>query len=367
MLPVFYKKNEYIDVDDVLKIRRSFMKRRLVMKLLIFWAVSLLPLLHAAKLQFDEHKLPLVYHPNYNIGFFGIEKLHPFDTKKYGKVYEHLLALGFDPNMFYTPEKVSDETLLQIHTQEYLDSLKRSYTIARIAEVPVCCIPNFLLQWCLLDPMRYATQGTIEAVNLALRYGWAINLGGGYHHAKSKSGSGFCYFADISLAMLNILKQYPDYKILYVDLDAHQGNGVEAIKGEMGWEKVYIFDVYRSRIFPHDVEAMEYIDFNYPIYNYVEDEDYLNILRTHLLQAIDKVQPNLIIYNAGTDIFELDRLGYMNVSKEGIIKRDELVFRQAQARNIPIAMVFAGGYTLASAGIIGESIENLFRNVLNVL
>jgi histone deacetylase 11 len=128
----------------------------------------------------EDQKLPIVFHRNYDISFFGVEKIHPFDSQKYGKVVDYLVkALNISAQHFRQPKaEVSQQDLEKIHTKEYLHSLGNSYTLARITEIyPLSFVPNFLLQRNLLKPMRYATQGTIDAAKLALEKGVGINLG----------------------------------------------------------------------------------------------------------------------------------------------------------------------------------------------
>lgn len=312
----------------------------------------------------NKAKLPIVFHPNYDIGFFGIEKLHPFDSKKYGKVYAHLRTkYNLDAKQFYTPEIVSDEQLTQVHTADYLASLQTSSNVARITEnKAVAWMPNSLVQKKLLDPMRYATGGTVLGAQLALEQGWAINLSGGYHHAKSHQGEGFCVYADIPLAAYELWKKDPSLKILVVDLDAHQGNGHESVLRNE--ERVAIFDVYNNDIYPHDVENQQYIDFNYPVRSGIADKEYLALIREQLPKALASFNPNLIIYNAGTDIFADDPLGRMNISQQGIIERDEIVFQLSKNFQVPILMLLSGGYTKKSAEIITSSIDNLITKKL---
>ncbi|MFA6743441.1 MAG: hypothetical protein WCS36_04465, partial [Candidatus Neomarinimicrobiota bacterium] len=135
----------------------------------------------------SQSKLPIIYSPQYNISLFGIQKLHPFDTKKYKKVYKYIKTnCGIDENRFYCPEKVSESDIRLVHTGSYLESLKKSEVIARIGQMPpLKFVPNRLLQKRVLVPMKYGTGGTILGAELALQYGWAINLSGGYHHAKA--------------------------------------------------------------------------------------------------------------------------------------------------------------------------------------
>ena len=131
---------------------------------------------------------------------------------------------------FYHPtiSDASDEVLLRVHTRRYLDSLSSSLTVAGIVEVPpVALLPSSVVRSHVLNPMRLATAGTLLAAELALRYGWAVNLGGGYHHASSDEGGGFCVFGDISLAIGSLRERHPQLRrFIIVDLDAHQVSSV---------------------------------------------------------------------------------------------------------------------------------------------
>ena len=317
-------------------------------------------------MQSNKEKLPIIYSNHYDIGLLGIEKLHPFDTKKYGKIYRYLVnKLNIDKNRFYYIEnEVSQEDLLIVHTKRYLNSLKNSFNVAMIAEVPILSfIPNFLLQKYLLKPIRFATQGTIIGTKLALKHRWAINLSGGYHHVKPDSGGGFCYYADVAIAILKLLKD-KKLKILIVDLDAHQGNGNEIIFKDN--ENVDIFDIYNFEIYPMDELAKRYIKYNFPVNSFTDDKEYLKILKTELPDAIQNSKPDLVIYIAGVDILDSDPLGWMSVSENGIVKRDEIVFKECLKENIPILMVLGGGYTKNSAYVISKSIENLLINILGL-
>jgi histone deacetylase 11 len=313
-----------------------------------------------------RQKVPIVFSHHYDISLVGLEDLHPFDTKKYGKIYRWLTKhCGLSPEQFHTPQIVSDADLLLVHTPEYLEALSNSEAIAAIAEMrPLSLLPSFLLRAKLLKPMKLGTGGTILGAKLAMTCGWAINLSGGYHHAKSGNGEGFCYFADIPIAVMKLWETKPILKVLVIDLDAHQGNGHESVFGDD--RRVNIFDVYNGSIYPQDEAARRYIDYDYPLAEQVADDAYLDLLKRELPKAIQRSAPGLIIYNAGTDILELDPLGGLNITAEGIIQRDEFVFRQAIDSGIPILMVLSGGYTPESANIVSRSIENLLKGVLSV-
>lgn len=306
-------------------------------------------------------RIPIVFSKEYDISILGLEKFHPFDSKKYGKVYKHLIhKTGVPESSIFTPEPVTNDQLKQVHTEDYINALNQSSNIAQVAEMPALSkVPKGILHSSLLKPVKYATGGTILGAQLALDSGYAINLSGGYHHAKANNGEGFCFFADINLAIIELQKQNPDIKVMIIDLDAHQGNGHESVTGTE--ENIVIFDMYNSEIYPGDDDVKQYIDYDFPLESGTTDDHYLSILKKELPKALNESKPDLIIYNAGTDIYSKDPLGALGVSEQGIIKRDEFVFHQAIMGDIPILMVLSGGYTKESSGIIARSIENVIE------
>ncbi|KAK3578775.1 hypothetical protein CHS0354_035683 [Potamilus streckersoni] len=308
----------------------------------------------------EEWKWPIVYDPQYNIGFLGLEKLHPFDAGKWGRVYKFLK----DDNIIQDdttvrPREASEQDLLVVHKKSYLESLKWSLTVAGITEVPpVAILPNFIVQKYVLKPFRYHTGGTILAAKLAMERGWGINIGGGFHHCSSDRGGGFCAYADITLAILFLFERNPKVtKAMIIDLDAHQGNGHE--RDFMNDDRVYIMDVYNRGIYPHDGFAKRAIKRKVELGHLTKDDEYLNLVESNIEDALNEFQTDIIVYNAGTDILEGDPLGCLSITPKGIIQRDEIVFEKARKRGIPVLMVTSGGYQKTTARIIADSIINL--------
>ncbi|XP_044464633.1 histone deacetylase 2-like isoform X2 [Mangifera indica] len=251
----------------------------------------------------------------------------------------------------------------KVHTESYLDSLKSSLKVATIMEVPpVALVPNFLVQKNVLYRFRKQVGGTILAGKLARERGWAINIGGGFHHCSSNNGGGFCAYADISLCIHYTFVKSNISRVMIIDLDAHQGNGHEKDFSNDG--RVYILDMYNPGIYPFDYEARRYIDQKVEVMTGTTTDEYLNKLDDALEVAGRMFDPELVIYNAGTDILDGDPLGRLKISPEGIANRDEKVFRFARSRNIPVVMLTSGGYMKSSARVIADSIANLSRKGL---
>ncbi|XP_038132398.1 histone deacetylase 11 [Cyprinodon tularosa] len=309
--------------------------------------------------------LPIVYHPNYNITFMGLEKLHPFDSGKWGKVIHFLKEEQFvsDENLVEARE-ASDEDLLVVHTKRYLNRLKWSVVVASITEIPpLMLLPNSLVKRRVLRPLRTQTGGTIMAGKLAIERGWAINVGGGFHHCSSDKGGGFCAYADITLAIRFLFDRVEGVSTAtIIDLDAHQGNGHE--RDFLDDRRVFIMDVYNHNIYPGDGFAKRAIKRKVELEWGTEDSEYLQKVELHCEGALNELRPDVIVYNAGTDILDGDLLGGLSISPQGIIRRDELVFRAARRRGIPILMVTSGGYQKKTARIIADSILNLHQQGL---
>ncbi|XP_069592917.1 histone deacetylase 11-like isoform X2 [Ranitomeya imitator] len=303
---------------------------------------------------------PIVYSTDYNITFMGLEKLHSFDFGRWGKIINFLRDEKLiTDDTIVTAKEATEDDLLVVHTRSYINKLKWSFEVATITEIPLLALlPNFLVQSRLLKPIRTQTGGTIMAGKLAIERGWAINVGGGYHHCTGDKGGGFCAYADITLSIKFLFERLEGIsKATIIDLDAHQGNGFA--RDFMDDKRVYIMDMYNQHAYPGDTFAKQAIKRRIELDWGTEDEEYLEKVETHVKGALDDVTPDVIIYNAGTDILDGDPLGGLSVSPQGIIKRDEIVFTIARSRSIPILMVTSGGFQPRTARIIADSIINL--------
>ncbi|KAI6229659.1 Hist-deacetyl domain-containing protein [Aphelenchoides besseyi] len=311
------------------------------------------------EVEMDDNQLPIVYDSAYNIHFFGLEKMHPFDSKKWGNVMDHLIVDGkLTKSQYVRPREVTHTELRVVHSDSYLKSLNCSGVVARVVEIPfVACVPNCVVNRILLKPMRIQTGGTILAAHLALERRFAINIGGGFHHASATKGGGFCVYADITLALSFLFLNDRIKSAMIVDLDAHQGNGHE--HDFANDDRVFILDMFNYQIYPGDFKAKESIKCAIRLESHTTDREYLSKLKKGLQTSLDTFTPDLIVYNAGTDVLDGDPLGRLDISAEGVVKRDEMVFTAAAEHSIPIVMVTSGGYTSRSAEAIAESVSNL--------
>lgn len=300
--------------------------------------------------------VPLIYSPRYNITAFGLESWHPFDSVKFRRIHAWLIRQGLRRREdFIAPRPCTRGELSRVHSADYLRSLKRRRELARIFELwPVAYLPAWLIDWRVLRPMRWATGGTLLACRLALEPGLAINLGGGYHHASGTSGGGFCIYADVPLALAVLHDEGRIRSALVVDTDAHQGNGTaDAIRP---WPWARLLDLFEEDIYPHRKVDEE---MPVPLPALTRGVTYLEILADHLPKALERARPDLVIYNAGSDVLAADPLSWLQLTAEEMAERDLYVVTQVRERGIPLAMVLSGGYGPASWEAHARSIEGI--------
>lgn len=284
----------------------------------------------------------LVYSQRYQIDLGGFESLHSFDINKYARIYLQLVTDGLiRPEDVYVPAEIGREDLLRVHTPEYLARLRQPSALAWYLEnACVALMLPGLADAAVLRPFRYATGGTVLAARLAVRYGVAVNLGGGYHHAEPDRGGGFCIYADMPIAIRVLQSEGLIRRALVVDLDAHQGNGTARCLA--GDDHVFTFDMHEEDIYPFPKETN---DLDISLTAGMENDEYLRMLSDHLPKVFDRARPDIVFLQAGVDVLAGDRLARLRLTPEGIIERDRLVFDEAARRMVPIVMVLGGGYS----------------------
>jgi acetoin utilization deacetylase AcuC-like enzyme len=195
------------------------------------------------------------------------------------------------------------------------------------------------VSWPLVRRSWTAVGGTLLTARLALRHGLACHLAGGTHHAFPLHGSGFCIFNDLAVAARVLLAEGRVRQVLVVDLDVHQGDGTAAIF--TGDPRVFTFSMHGASNFPLHKQVS---DRDLALEDGVGDDAYLRALQHALPDLLDRVRPDLVLYNAGVDPHRDDRLGRLDLSDDGLHRRDWMVIDAALRCRIPVATVIGGGY-----------------------
>ncbi|HSV44967.1 MAG TPA: histone deacetylase [Ramlibacter sp.] len=196
----------------------------------------------------------------------------------------------------------------------------------------------------MAERARRSVGATIAACRVALGEGIAANIAGGTHHAQSGKGGGFCVFNDAAVAARLMQAEWVRshagaLRVAVVDLDVHQGNGTAVIFRND--PSVFTLSLHGEKNFPFRKEAGD-LDIDLP--DGCGDDAYLQALEAALDELDRRFVPGLVIYLAGADPHEGDRLGRLKLTWDGLEARDRRVFDWAWQRRLPLAFAMAGGY-----------------------
>jgi len=292
---------------------------------------------------------------------------HVFPGDKYRRVRDRLIATGVaDAQDFLAPEPAADQDILLVHEPEYVQKLKTG-TLSPREEMEM----ELPYSRDLVEAFWLSAGGSILAARQCLTDRISLSLGGGFHHAFPDHGEGFCMVHDVAVAIRRLQHDHKIRTAMTVDCDVHQGNGTATIfagsrtasailpsssappvegpggpprRGKMHGASAS--DVFTISLHQHNNYPLwkppSSIDVDLP--DGTGDDDYLAWLDNALSSGLRHFEPDMICYIAGADPYREDQLGGLDLSIEGLKKRDELVFRVARARNIPIMVTYAGGY-----------------------
>lgn len=256
-----------------------------------------------------------------------------FPAEKYKLVHSSLMKLGFlDDSRLCEPRMPTKEDLLLALTTEYLEDLTGLRWTASTVRSEMALTAE------IADFFRLTVGGTILACEEAVRSGVGFHIGGGFHHAFPDHAEGFCYINDIAVAIRKMQNEKKANKFAVIDCDLHQGNGTAYIF--LNDPDVFTFSIHQEDLYP--IKQKSNLDVG--LDHFAGDQEYLEKIQFHVPGIMDSHNPDLIVYVAGADPFEGDKLGTLRLTKEGLRERDTIVIQSARERDIPVAVVLAGGY-----------------------
>jgi len=275
---------------------------------------------------------PVVYHSDY---VTPLPEGHRFPMPKF-QLLKDLLVRDhvIHSSQIFQPGAPPAEWLQLVHDADYVEAYCTG-TLAAKAQRRIG------LPWSegLVKRTCTAVGGTILTAKLALQHGLACNTAGGTHHAFPSYGSGFCIFNDLAITIKVLQLQGLIRTALIVDLDVHQGDGSAFIFKDD--PSAFTFSMHCGVNFPGREQQS---DLDVPLAENTGDEEYLMVLRSHLSPLLMRLQPDLVMYDAGVDVHKDDRLGKLALTDDGVFERDRFVLQTCTAANIPVACVIGGGY-----------------------
>jgi len=267
----------------------------------------------------------LVFSPRYEVSYGD----HHFVTRKFSLTAKALegAAVLVEPN---SPDR---EEIRLAHDEAWTEKIfSGSLTEEDLARLELPFTPEISLAH------RLAVGGTVLAARHALECGYGLHCGGGSHHAFRDHGEGYCALNDIAVAILKLRQEGQIRRAAVVDLDVHQGNGTASIFA--GDSDTFTFSMHQADLYPIHKEKSS---LDVELKAGMGDAEYYDRLR-HGLKAVMDFKPDLVIYQAGVDVWEKDRLGGLKLTERGVLDRDMAVREACLLHQVPVAVTLGGGY-----------------------
>jgi len=254
---------------------------------------------------------------------YSFAKDHPFNQQRLLLTVDLLETLGvLKKEHFVAPRIATDEEILLAHHENYVDIVKKAGE-GRLKEGEGLPFGIGTEDTPIFKNMHEASAqlvgGTLTAVDEVMegRARYAVNLGGGLHHGFEGHASGFCVYNDSSVAIRYMQKHY-GARVLYVDTDAHHGDGVQ-------WTfyddpNACTFSIHETGryLFPGTGNISERgngkgygTSFNFPLDAFTEDESFLHIYESALTKVVKYYQPDVILTQNGADAHYYDPLTHL--------------------------------------------------------
>lgn len=295
--------------------------------------------------------IPIYYHPSYSA--LDLPENHRFPIQKYSLLHDFISTELADNFSFKTPTKASIEHITKVHEHTYvaqfIDGTLDSKAIRKIG-----------FPWSpeLVERTLYSIGASIQGAQSALESKLACQISGGYHHSYPSFGSGFCIFNDLVIAARHLIDNSLCEKIVILDLDVHQGDG-SAVCAESFCDIITI-SLHCQQNFP---AKKQHSDYDFALDKHTDTKSYLNALQQCFLTILSE-QPDIVLYNAGADIFSKDELGYFDVCLAGVKQRDSQVIHFCQQHEIPLFTVSGGGYQRDIASLVAVH-KQLYLSMTN--
>tara|TARA_B100000768_G_scaffold169251_1_gene174721 strand:- start:39 stop:941 length:903 start_codon:yes stop_codon:yes gene_type:complete len=292
--------------------------------------------------------LKIAYHAIYK---HHLPDGHRFPMEKYDLLPQQLVYEGTCNEVnFFEPEIPNNKYFFLVHDAAYVSDLL-NITLDQKAARKI----GFPLSEELIAREMMIADGTMKASEFAIKYGVAMNIAGGTHHAFTNKGEGFCMLNDQAIGARYLQEKGLANKILIVDLDVHQGNGTAEIFQNNN--TVFTFSMHGKSNYPFHKEKS---DLDIALENGTEDTAYLSILKETLPYLITTQQPDFIYYLCGVDVISTDKLGKLSLTVEGCKERDRFVLQTCKDLSIPVMCSMGGGYS-PDIKIIIDAHANTFR------
>ena len=249
----------------------------------------------------------------------GWSHLHPLSGNRQAAVFDICKMLGwFDGNQVRQCETASRDTLLAFHDADYVDAVIAASATGRVSseirnKYNIGTMENPVFER-VFERAAASVGGAILAAHEALMHGCAYHPAGGTHHGRRNTASGFCYFNDPVFAIQTLIDAGAT-PVLYVDIDAHHGDGVELAFGDH--PDVVLISTHEAGRWPHTgandgsgpVNAH-----NFPLPRGANDSEFMSLINGPISDIARQTRPGSVVIVAGADCLKGDPLSAMALS-----------------------------------------------------
>lgn len=293
------------------------------------------------------------YHYNPQVSNYHYGVRHPMKPFRLMLTDNLVLGYGLQERMdCYEPRAASRDELLEFHSADYVDFLRRvspdnlSKFSQQLKEFNIgddCPVFEGVYEY-----SRLYAGASLDATHKLLsgQSDIAINWSGGLHHAKKFEPSGFCYINDIVLSIIDLLRYHP--RVMYIDIDLHHGDGVQEAFNTTDRVMTVSFHKYNGVFFPgtgsideNGIGNGQKYAVNVPLNDGIDDESYVALFKSIMEPLINAYQPTVIVQQCGADSLGGDRLGSFNLN----IKAHGECVKFIKSFGLPLLVVGGGGYT----------------------
>jgi acetoin utilization protein AcuC len=282
-----------------------------------------------------------VGHDIYREAAYG--HLHPLTIPRIEAVVDLIRALDwFAPGEYVVSPRASVDELEWFHTPDYVAALRCASDTGAVDRATreryaIGTMENPLFAG-MFERASTAVGGSIRAAELALKGQIVFHPAGGTHHGRRDRASGFCYFNDPVFAILRLLRAGLD-PVLYVDLDAHHGDGVQDAFAED--PRVHTISIHEAGRWPYTgafEDAGGGRAVNLPVPKGFHDAELKLLIDDVVLPLSDRIAPEALVLTCGADALAGDPLASMALTNVALWNAIERIVATA-----PIAIVLGGG------------------------
>ncbi|MBT8100341.1 MAG: acetoin utilization protein AcuC [Gammaproteobacteria bacterium] len=269
---------------------------------------------------------------------------HPLNFVRHSAVVDLARILGWiGADSFRNVGPASVAELSRYHDRAYVRALRKADAIGRVdpqvrARYQIGTFENPLFPG-LFERAATTVAGSILAAELALEGHVTFHPSGGTHHGRTDRACGFCYFNDPVFAISTFLNAGLT-RVMYVDLDAHHGDGVE--EAFFDDDRVQTLSIHEADRWPYSGTASypKSAAYNFAVPPGFNDTELDYLVQGGVLPLADAFQPEALVLCCGADSLKGDPLSTMQLSNLALWDTvDELI-----AIGVPTVVVGGGGY-----------------------